>query len=127
MPSYDGVGFSPPAPTSSVTLHDPRTGATVSGVILLLDSGADVSLLPRAAVERLGVSPEADDRCELMDFDGTRRFATVASLDVIFLRRAFRGRYALIEGDPGVLGRDVLNRLALSFDGPRLEWLQRSP
>jgi hypothetical protein len=38
-----------------VTLRNPHSGATVSDVLLLLDTGADVTLLPRTAVEQLGV------------------------------------------------------------------------
>jgi hypothetical protein len=127
MPSYDASGFDPPAPTASVTLRDPSNGAMLSGVLLLLDSGADVTLLPRAAVEQLGVSPVTDERFELMGFDGTKSFAPIVMLDVVFLRRGFRGRYLLIEGESGVLGRDILNHLALLLDGPRQQWSQHPP
>src|SRR5436309_3177639 len=57
MPSYDALNFDPPAPTAQVILRDPHGGAMVSDVLLLLDTGADTTLLPRTAVERLGVSP----------------------------------------------------------------------
>ena len=43
--------------------------------------------------------------------------------NLIFLRRAIRGRYMLIEEELGILGRDVLNLVPLIFDGPRGEWL----
>ncbi len=55
MPGYDSSHFDPPAPIVQVTLHAPESGATISDVSLLLDTGADVTLLPRTAVERLGV------------------------------------------------------------------------
>jgi predicted aspartyl protease len=60
MPNYDASHFDPPAPVARVTLRNPHNGATVSDVLLLLDTGADVTLLPRTAVERLGVPLLAD-------------------------------------------------------------------
>ena len=54
MPAYDGALFSPPAPLARVTLRHPSSGAAVSDVPMLLDTGADVTLLPQSYVERLG-------------------------------------------------------------------------
>jgi hypothetical protein len=55
MQSYDAAHFDPPAPVAQVMLRNPRSGATVSDVLVLLDAGADITLLPRIAVEQLGV------------------------------------------------------------------------
>ena len=93
---------------------------------LLLDTGADITLLPRAAVERLGVPPLAGQRYELMGFDGSKSVAPAAILEVIFLKRAFRGQYLLIEDERGILGRDILNHLTLLMDGPRQQWWEHS-
>ena len=115
MPSYDASHFDPPAPVARVTLRDPQTGATVADVLLLLDTGADVTLLPRRAVEQFGVPLLAGQHYELMGFDGSKSFAPVARVDMVFLKRAFRGRYLLIEEDRGILGsgRSQPCRLAL--------------
>jgi len=104
MPNYDAAFFDPPAPVAQVTLRHPHNGATVSDVPLLLDTGADVTLLPRTAVERLGVPLLADQQYEVMGFDGSTSFAPVVILDMLFLQRAFRGRYLLIATDRGILG-----------------------
>ena len=66
MPSYDASDFDPPAPVARVVLRHPASGATLADVPLLLDTGADVTLLPRTAVERLGVPLLPDQRYELM-------------------------------------------------------------
>jgi hypothetical protein len=55
MPSYDASHFDPPAPVARVRLRNPQSGATVSDVLWLMDTGADITLLPRTAVEPLGV------------------------------------------------------------------------
>ena len=128
MPSYDASSFDdPPAPVVRVTLRSPERGATVSDVLLLLDTGADVTLLPRVAVERLGVPLLDGERYELMGFDGSTSYAPVVVLDMLFLRRAFRGRYLVIEGERGILGRDILNHVAVLLDGPRRQWSEHSP
>ena len=127
MPNYDASFFDPPAPVARVTLRHPHNGATVSDVPLLLDTGADVTLLPRTAVERLGVPLLADQQYELMGFDGSKSFAPVVMLDMLFLRWAFRGRYLLIEAERGILGRDILDHVAVLLDSPQQHWLERVP
>jgi hypothetical protein len=52
MPAYDAEHFDPPAPVASVTLRHLVTGVSLSDVPMLMDSGADVTLLPRDAVEK---------------------------------------------------------------------------
>ena len=127
MPNYDASHFDPPAPVAHVTLRNPHSGATVSDVPLLVDTGADVIMLPRQAVERLGVPLLADQRYELIGFDGSKSFAPVVMLDMLFLRRAFRGRYLLLEEERGILGRDILNHVTVLLDGPRQQWVEHVP
>jgi hypothetical protein len=79
MPSNDASHFDPPAPVARVMLRNPHSGATVSDVLLLLDTGADITLLPHTAVEPLGVPLLAGQRYELMGFDGSKSFASRAS------------------------------------------------
>jgi hypothetical protein len=106
MPSYDAAHFDPPAPVARVTLRNAHSGAIVSDVLLLVDTGADITLLLRTAVEPLGVSLLAGHQYELMGFDGSKSFAPVVMLDVLFLQRAFRGRYLLIETERGIIERE---------------------
>ncbi len=127
MPSYDASHFDPPAPVVRVMLRNPHSRATVSDVLLLLDTRADATLLPRTAVEQLGVPLLAGQRYELRGFDGSKSFAPVVMLDLLFLKRAFRGRYLLIEEERGILGRDILNHVILLLDGPQQQWSEHAP
>ena len=127
MPDYEASRFDPPAPAVRVMLRNPDAGTAVSDVLLLLDTGADVTLLPHASVQALGVSPLADLRYELMGFDGSKSFASVVLIDMIFLNRVFRGRYLLTEDECGVLGRDILNHVTLLLDGPQQQGSEQIP
>ena len=126
MPAYDAIRFSPPAPVALVTFRNMATGASASDVPMLLDSGADVSLAPRQVVLALGVSMGPAAVHEVMGFDGNRSVAQAVNLDMMFLARKFRGRFLLIDYECGILGRDILNHVLLSLDGPNLTWDERS-
>ncbi len=125
MPKYDAVLYDPPAPVARVSLRAPD-GATVTDVPLLLDTGADATLLPRAAVARLGMTPDPALEYELIGFDGNRTTTQAVDLDMLFLQKAFRGRYLLIDEDRGILGRDVLASVTLLLNGPGQEWSQHA-
>lgn len=125
MPAYDDDLFSPPAPLAMVTLRNPATGAIIADVRMLLDTGADVILLPQTAVEQLGVSTDASGGYELMGFDGRASMARAVSVDLLSLRRAFKGRFLLIDQKWGIIGRDILNHVSLLFDGAGLKWEEK--
>ncbi|MEW6367780.1 MAG: hypothetical protein AB1714_24380 [Acidobacteriota bacterium] len=74
-----------------------------------------------------GAALLGDQRYELLGFDGSKSFAHAVVLDLIVLQRTFRGRYLLIEEDPGIMGRDILNHLRVLLDGPRQQWSEHMP
>jgi hypothetical protein len=122
MPSFDASSYDPPAPVAIVTLRRSGEADLVGDVALLIDTGADMTLLPRWALARLGIAPQPNIAYEIVDFEGSRSTAQAADLDMIFLNKAFRGRYLLIDAQHGILGRDVLNTLRVLIDGPAQQW-----
>ena len=92
---------------------------------MLIDTGADVTLLPRSSVEDFIDSPAAGDFYELEGFDGTRSVAQAVRLELLFQGYVFRGRFLIMDQDCGILGRNVLNSMALVLDGPNLIWNKR--
>jgi len=88
---------------------------------MLMDTGADITLVPAKALQDLGIDT-LPDLYALQGFDGTQVMVPAAYLSLRFLGRTFYGRFATIEQEVGILGRNVLNRLALLLDGPRLFW-----
>ena len=122
MPGYDTTQFDPPAPVANVTIRNLDRDTIHSDVPMLLDSGADVTLIPRTAADALGEILVPGRQYELTGFDGGVSFAPVVRLELLFLGRVFRGQLLLIEEAWGILGRNVLNAVPILLDGPRLVW-----
>jgi hypothetical protein len=122
MPSYDSTLFNPPAPVARVSLRNPTSGAVIADVPMLLDTGADVTLLPRSIVQQLGVPVDTEHGYELMAFDGVRSTASTVTADLLVASRTFKGQFLVTEQAWGLIGRDVLNHLSITFDGTHLLW-----
>lgn len=101
MLAYDNSLFNPPAPLARVTIRYSVSGISVSDVPMLLDTGADVTLLPQAFIEQLGIRADSHSSYELMGFDGSVSVAQIVEVDLLFLRRAFKGRFLLIKHKSG--------------------------
>ena len=121
MPPYDDHLFVPPAPLARVVVRHPEREQSVEDVPMLIDSGADATLLPRSAATSLGLEGTGE-RYQLVGFDGAVSESEAVLASLAFLRRSFRGRYLLTEAEVGVIGRDILNHLRLLLDGPALHW-----
>lgn len=122
MEAYDAVHFDPPAPLATVAVKSEQLGVEITGVPMLLDTGADVSLLPRSHVESL-IAPDATEY-ELEAFDGSKSTSPAVRAEIRFLGKSFRGQFLVIDGWHGILGRNVLNNLSIRFDGPALTWAE---
>ena len=121
MPEYDGENFEPPAPVAYITLRNPATGVLLSDVPMLIDTGADATLLPSNAVGQLGISVEDSD-FEVQVFDGEIKRLKIAKLELYFLGKKFAGEYLLVDRPIGILGRNILNHIKLLLDGPHSKW-----
>jgi hypothetical protein len=121
MPEYDSVRFQPPAPVARVTIRNPSTEHEVQGVPMLIDSGADVTLIPQQVAVELTLEL-LSRRYELVGFDG-RGGAADAVVAVLSLEgKIYRGQFLVIDQDWGILGRNILNTMTITLDGPRREW-----
>jgi hypothetical protein len=119
--------------TASISIHQRRlrwsgvksdtAGIVIQDVPMLLDTGADVSLLPRAPLISLA-APNAKEY-ELEAFDGTKSTAPVVTAELEFLGKTFRGQFLLIDSWYGILGRNILNNISLLLDGPNQRWTEQ--
>ncbi len=115
---YDTT-FEPAMPLCEVTLAVSATEerVTLSGVV---DTGADATLIPLKHLRALGARRvfEAGLRSQW----GERRIVFLYLVDVSIGGVVLPGVYVVGDemGDEVVIGRDVLNRLRLTLDGPAL-------
>jgi len=80
MPDYDSANFDPPAPVAYVILRDPATGISLSDVPMLIDTGADATLLPQESVEQRGIETDGNTLFEVQGFDGETKFVKTVKL-----------------------------------------------
>lgn len=123
MHAYEARRFDPPAPMALVTLKLNQLSIVIRDVPILLDTGADISLLPRPLVAHL-VSADAK-QYELEAFDGTKSMADSIIAELMLVGKTFRGQFLLVDTWHGVLGRNILNNLCLLFDGPSSTWTEQ--
>jgi hypothetical protein len=126
MPAYDDNGFSPAAAVARVVIRHPGTGTSMSDVRMVIDSGADTTLLLKSAAAALGLAPTGS-RYELEGFDGTRSDVEAVSAVLVFLNKSFRGHFLQVDSDIGVIGRNVMNSVRLLLDGPAQVWDEWRP
>jgi len=123
MMKYNEI-FDPPAPIAEIALRNVITGERIENVAVLLDTGADISMLPLSVIEELQIEPSTEN-VNLIGFNDSRSVSKVYILQVIFLGKRITGEYCPIDGETGILGRDVLNAFSIVFDGVNLEWKEQ--
>ena len=113
--AYD-VSLDPPAPVVPVRISGP-VGEEAVMLPMLVDTGADCTLVPAPIVRRLGL-PQIDV-IGLTGVGGAKRQATVhaAAVELGGFRLLARVVAFL---DEAILGRDVLNHAVVRLDGPGL-------
>ena len=122
MMIYNGDLFDPPAPFVLISIRNPIIKKRISNIPMLLDTGADVSLLPTKFLEDFEFS--AGEPQKLGGFDGKEDIFQTVFVQLIFLGKRFNGEFCLINQEYGILGRDILNNFSLVFDGKSLSWYE---
>ena len=120
MPAYDGADFDPPAPIVHALVRG-LDGGQASDALLLLDTGADVSVVPRVGVEGTGTAVRRSN-IAIEGYGGGRALCDLADLEVEILGYGFKGAYVVGDAAFGIVGRDILNLLVLQLNGPGREW-----
>ena len=114
--------YSPPAPIACIKLRNPETFESIANVPMLLDTGSDITLLPKEFCTQIGIVASDSQFLELEGFDGTTSIAFYVRLELIFLNKLFRGNFLIYDQQEGIIGRDILNKFSILFDGQNVEW-----
>jgi predicted aspartyl protease len=109
---YD-TSYRPPAPVVPVGVAG--AGSDRVMVPMLVDTGADVTLLPAETVRRLQL-PRVDT-VVVSGFGGAKLTAAVHAATLTLGGTQLVAR--VVASDEAILGRDVLARFELELDGPR--------
>ncbi len=112
-------GFVPPFPQLAVTLHFEQEHT--KQLLALVDSGADVTLVPVSLLEDIGAweSESGVLRSQFGDAHAVSLYLVTIQVEDTRLP----GVYVAADdsGTELILGRDVLNKLAIFLDGPLQE------
>lgn len=120
---YDET-FDPPAPIAEIVLRNTQTGERSGKIKMLLDTGADISLLPLKTTEQIKIEATTDT-VNLFGFDESQSVAKIYHLQIIFLGKRISGNVCAIKDEIGILGRDVINDFSILFDGINSEWKEQ--
>lgn len=117
MPAYETDGFDPPAAVIRGRVRGPA--GLFALVPLLIDTGADVSIIPLSIATSVGADVYPSN-VPVQFYSGQAITLHQAELTVTFLRYQFHGMYLVADSDFGIIGRNILNSLVVTLDGPRL-------
>lgn len=120
MPAYESGDLEPPAPVVRAVVRGPSK-VVYPDVPLLIDTGADVSLIPLDVANAVEAQTQPSD-APIQFLDGEEITCLQADLTIQFLRYRFRGAFLVAESPHGILGRNILNLLLVTLDGPDLSW-----
>lgn len=112
---YDNRHYNPPAPVLPITVRTPGDSIKHVTTDALVDTGADMTCLPRAIIDAL--SAERASTCEVF---GINR-VSIGPADTHFLEFEIEATKKLVEviavGDETILGRNLINEFTLQLHG----------
>lgn len=121
---YDTT-YEPPAPTAKVIFTQVGAGPDAARIEaqMLIDTGADISLIPHAVVNAINAT-NSGRMMEVVSFDGHQSARPVVAASMQLGKYKMNVEFLLHdEGETtGVIGRNILNLLYVVLDGPTAVW-----
>ena len=110
------IDFHPPAPMLDVDCSSPISGTSIA-VPALVDSGADMTVLPSDVVSRLQLGRTGFITAVGLEALPTERSVFSAAIQIAG-RHSVSVRVITWDGSFALLGRNVINEWRLVLDGP---------
>jgi len=112
---YDSDGFDPPAPVLETVLEFSKK--LRKSIRMQIDSGADLTCIPSHLVPTSG--PIHFGTTYVSGYDGAIAMRKTLFVSILFGEHRFDNVEVLpVESRTGLLGRDLLNALEVTLDGP---------
>ena len=120
MKVYDTT-FVPPAAVLDATVTNPfiQDRPNVSGRAIL-DSGAFKSVIPKEWATRIGLLPITEVTAR--GYDGIEHKEPACIAEIAFNGHSFELEVIMVQRRSVLIGRDILNQLKLTLDGPNLQF-----
>jgi predicted aspartyl protease len=114
---YDSGYYGPARPIAEVSISSLDNDGTVSGVIALLDSGADATMIPLRLLKRIGA--EKVDQRRMSDASNLSYLVDIYEVVVQIGIFTMPQVYAVADRNNSevTIGRDVLNHLVVTLNG----------
>jgi predicted aspartyl protease len=113
---YDNCHYNPPAPVLPITVHIPGDNTKQIITDALVDTGADITILPKAIIYALRA-----ERASTYDVFGING-VPIGPADSYFLEFEIAGTKKLVEviavSDEPILGRNLINEFIFQLHGP---------
>ena len=115
---YDRQRYSPPAPVIPIEITAPGRARSTRAIAALIDSGADATLVPIDVLEDVGA--RAVGYATLVGISDQPHLAEMYVVNIeIGAHVLYAVRVLAMPTDSAaVLGRDVLNHLTITLNGP---------
>lgn len=117
--AYSGL-YDPPAPVIEVGVRGPGQDSREVRVTALVNSGADATMLPIQVLRSVGA--RYVQTRYVRGVTGTRQVADtfLAVIKIGPHTIPIPEAVAVVRGEEAILGRDVLNQMVITLDGPAL-------
>lgn len=115
---YDESYAPIPLPRVSVTLHNSQLGNSASFDDVIPDTGADLSCWPAQDLRSLGLTLFQRFQGVSKSFGAAEQRAEFYPATVEIGRVRYRAVIEAVDEQERLLGRDVLNQMVITFDGP---------